>query len=89
MDPAPPTFANTIEALELAGDRLDRVLGAVLHAGLDRRDARREALQRDFSPKLAAYSSEIAQNGALFARVDALWQERDALDLTDEQARVL
>ncbi|MEL7127387.1 MAG: peptidase M3, partial [Pseudomonadota bacterium] len=85
----PPDFANTVEALEAAGDALDKVLGAFFTvAGADSNPAR-EALQRDFSPKLAAHFAEIAGNKALFARIAAVWEARDDLDLTDEQARVL
>jgi len=88
-NPDPPTFANTIEALELADETLGRVLGAFFaQAGADSNDAR-QALMREFSPKLAAYGSEVTSNAALLARIETLWQDRDALDLTDEQARVL
>jgi len=88
-NPEPPTFANTIEALEVAGHLPDQVLGVFFTVvGADSNPAR-EALQRDFSPKLSAHFSEISANKALFARVDAVWQTRDGLDLTDEQARVL
>ena len=86
---AAPTFANTIEALERADETLGRVLGVFYTlAGTDAND-RREALSRAFSPKLSAYGSEIASNAALFSRIETLWQDRDTLDLTDEQARLL
>ena len=85
----PASFANTIEALERADATLGRVLGAFYSlAGADS-NAAREALQRDFAPKLSAYSSEVAENKELFARVEELWQTRETLDLTDEQQRVL
>ena len=88
-NPDDPTFANTIEALELAEVTLDRVLGAFYGmAGADSNSAR-EALQRDFAPLLSAFSSEISENKALFARIDDLWNRRDDLNLTDEQQRVL
>ena len=88
-DPAAPDFDNTIGAMEAAGEALDKVLGAFFTvAGADSNPAR-EALQRDFSPKLAEHFSEISSNKALFARVAALWAGRDDLDLTEEQARVL
>lgn len=84
-----PSFANTIEALEMSQDRLGRTLGVFYGiAGADS-NPEREALQREFAPKLSAFGSEITENKALFARVEALWQQRDALDLTDEQQRVL
>lgn len=88
-NPDAPTFENTIEALELADDTLGRVLSVFYNlAGSDSNDAR-EALMRDFSPKLAAYGSEVTQNRALFERIEALWTTPDDLDLTDEQSRVL
>ncbi|WP_306047577.1 M3 family metallopeptidase [Nioella sp. MMSF_3534] len=87
--PEPPTFANTIEALERADRLLDRVAGVFYNlAGADATPAR-EALQRDMAPKLSAYSSEITNNRALWERIDALWQGRDGLGLTPEQLRVL
>ncbi|WP_224813787.1 M3 family metallopeptidase [Hasllibacter sp. MH4015] len=86
---AAPTFENTIEALEMADALLDRVAGVFFNlAGADATPAR-EALQRDYAPKFAAYSSEITNNSKLFARIDVLWQRRDDLGLSDEQARVL
>ena len=88
-NPEPPTFANTIEALEGAGQGLDKVLSVFFTvAGADSNPAR-EALQRAFSPKLAAHFSAISANKALFARLAALWDQRDDLGLTDERARVL
>ncbi len=86
---APPDFANTIDALELAGDRLDRVAAVFFNlAGTDS-NPEREALARDLAPKLSAYVSEITNNRALFARIEALWADRDSLGLDAEQARVL
>ncbi|MCG7573441.1 M3 family metallopeptidase [Phaeobacter sp. CNT1-3] len=84
-----PTFANTVEALEAAGGALDKVLSVFFTvAGADS-NAEREALQRDFSPKMAAHFAAISSNKALFARLADLWGRRDTLDLSAEQARVL
>ncbi len=84
-----PTFANTIEKLEMADALLSRVLGTFYTvAGADSNPVR-EALQREFAPKLSAYGSWVTANTALFERVESLWDQRDTLDLTDEQARVL
>ncbi|MFT7148135.1 MAG: peptidyl-dipeptidase Dcp, partial [Yoonia sp.] len=75
-DPAEPDFANTVEALELADVTLGRVLSAFYSvAGADSNRAR-EALQREFAPMLSAYSSEVSENKALFARVQAVWDKR-------------
>lgn len=88
-NPEPPSFANTIAALELAEEALDRVSGVFFNlAGADSTPAR-EALQRDLAPRLAAYASEITMNAALFARIEDLWARRETLGLTAEEARVL
>ncbi|WP_298969483.1 M3 family metallopeptidase [uncultured Roseobacter sp.] len=85
----PASFANTVEALEAAGEALDKVLGAFFTvAGADSNPAREE-LQRQFSPKLAAHFSEISGNKALFARVAQVWEKKSTLNLTDEEERVL
>ena len=88
-DPAPPSFENTIAALERADALLDRVAGVFFNlVSTDANHARRQ-LQRDLSPRLAAFSADVTMNAALFARIDTLWQNRDALGLSDEEARVL
>ena len=88
-NPAPVSFSNVIEALEASGPLLDRVLGAFFSVlGADSNPAR-EALQREYSPKLAAHFANITANKALYARVKAVWDARDTLELTNEQARVL
>ncbi len=84
-----PTFENTIEAMEGAGESLDKVLSVFYSlAGADSTPKRQE-LQREFSPKLSAHSSAISANAALFARIEALWNARDTHDLSEEQLRVL
>ncbi|MEX0348713.1 MAG: M3 family metallopeptidase [Paracoccaceae bacterium] len=88
-NPDTPSFANTVEAMEAAGADLDKVLSVFFTvAGADSNPAR-EALQRDFSPRLAAHFAEISGNKLLFQRVAAVWQMRNSLDLDDEQQRVL
>ncbi|WP_435256502.1 M3 family metallopeptidase [Thioclava sp. FR2] len=87
--PEPPTYANTIAAMEVAEALLDRVSGVFYNlAGADSNDAR-EALMRDLAPKMSAFASEVTNNKALFSRIETLWQGRDSLDLDVEQMRVL
>ena len=82
-------FAEVIEALELADGDLDRVAGVFYNlAGADSTEAR-EALMRDLAPKMSAHSSEVTNNKALWAKIDALWQGREGLGLSAEQGRVL
>jgi peptidyl-dipeptidase Dcp len=71
-DPAPPTFENTIVALEHTGRSLERV-GAIfgVYASTMADDAV-QALEREVSPKLAAHQDRIVQNAKLFRRVAAV-----------------
>ncbi|MBN9674191.1 M3 family metallopeptidase [Salipiger bermudensis] len=88
-NPEPASFANTILAMEGAGEALDKVLSVFFSvAGADSNDAR-QALQRDVSPKLSAHSSAIYANARLFGRVADLWARREELGLSNEEARVL
>jgi len=88
-NPEAPDFANTIAALEGAEALLDRVSGVFYNlAGADSNDAR-EALQRELAPKMSAFASEVTNNAALFARIEALWLGRDTLGLGAEELRVL
>ncbi|MEZ5752339.1 MAG: M3 family metallopeptidase [Paracoccaceae bacterium] len=88
-NPEPATYANTIEALELADDLLNKVGGVFFNLAGSESNPAREALQRDLAPKLSAYSTEVTSNAALFARIESLWEAREKLNLDPEQARVL
>ncbi|MGH6848456.1 MAG: M3 family metallopeptidase [Methylocella sp.] len=88
-DPEPPSFKNTIEALERSGRDLIRIRSVFFN--LARADANDEieAIEREIAPKLARHRSEIYLNGALFRRIEALSARREKLGLDAEQARVL
>ena len=88
-NPEPADYANTIVALETAGEALNRVSALFWNrAGADSNEAI-QALEREIAPKLARHYSAIAMNARLFARIDALWQAREAEDTGSEAARVL
>ena len=87
--PAPPTFANTIEALEKSGRDLERVASVFfVLAGADTGEAI-EAVEREMSPLLARHSNAMYLDRKLYARIADLYARRDALGLSSEQARVL
>jgi len=89
VDPAPPSFDNTIAALERGGCALDRVANVFfVLAGADTDDAI-EAVEREISPLLARHNNAIHLNRALYARIADLYARRDRLGLSLEQARVL
>ncbi len=88
-DPATPTFANTIEGLERADTLMDKVAGVFFNLTGSDSNRTLEALQRDLSPKFAAFQSETMMNAALFDRVKTLYDDHTNLGLTPEQDRVL
>jgi peptidyl-dipeptidase Dcp len=88
-NPAPPTFANTIEAMERTGEALERasVFYGIWSSNLSTPEFRK--VQGELAPKLAEHSSRIIQNERLFKRIETLWNSRDSLSLNPEQARLL
>ena len=86
---AEPTFANTIDALEAAGQALQRV-DNVFHvlAGAHTNDAIL-AIERELAPRDAQHWNRILMDEALFRRIDFLYRRRDRLGLSAEQQRVL
>ena len=88
-DAVEPTFANTIDALETAGDALTRASSVFyLLAGAHTNDAIQE-VERELAPLAAKHWNRILMDEGLFRRIDALHRRREQLGLTAEQARVL
>jgi peptidyl-dipeptidase Dcp len=87
-DPAPPTFANTLEAMERSGRdyRQATSLMSVFTSTLNSPAA--QAMQREAAPRLAAFRDEILHNRALFERVRAVFDAREASGLNPEQQRL-
>jgi peptidyl-dipeptidase Dcp len=88
-DPAAPTFENTLVALERSGQLLKRV-GLVFN-GLTSANTNPalQKIQQDVAPKLAAQDDAIFLNGKLFARVEAIYGQRDALKLDPESRHLV
>jgi peptidyl-dipeptidase Dcp len=86
---AAPTFANTIEAMERSGERLDRVqsIFGVYSSNLATPEV--QALNKEWSPKLSATYDKVNLNGALFARIADLYARKDSLGLDAKQLRLL
>jgi peptidyl-dipeptidase Dcp len=88
-DSAPPTFENTIVAMEKAGQTLDRVgtIYAVWQSTMSSADF--QVVQREMAPKLAAFSDKITQNEKLFTRIEAVYNSPNKKNLTAEQQRLV
>ena len=84
-----PTFANTIEELERTGKLLSKVSRVFSNLASSNTNPKLQELQRELSPMLSAHYDKISLNEGLFNRVDAIWQNRENLDLTSEQNKLL
>lgn len=88
-DPAPPSFANTVEALERAGGLLTRIGAVFFNLAASLADEELRAVERDWAPRLARHRAEAMLDPALFARVAELHERRAGLDLAPDQLRLL
>jgi peptidyl-dipeptidase Dcp len=88
-NPAPPTLANTLVALERSGQMLERATTVFFAlVATDTNDVR-EQLRSDYAPRFAAHSDAILLDGALFGRIEALHQQRHEPSLDDEDRRLI
>ena len=88
-DPAAPTFENTYVALEKTGALLTRVMAVFNGVSGANTDDALQKLQETEAPKLAAHQDAIYLNGKLFARIDAVYNERAKLHLDPESLRLV
>ncbi len=87
-NPAAPTFENTIAAMERTGRTLDRVQAVYGVWSSAMNNAEFQLVEREMSPKLAAFSDKITQNEALFRRIEAVYNSPAKSRLTSEQQRL-
>ena len=88
-NPEPPTFDNTIIALEVAGELLQKVASTFGNiTGTETNDELR-ALEGQIYPMLTREFDAITMNEALWQRVKAVYDQRDTLDLDEQDARLL
>jgi peptidyl-dipeptidase Dcp len=88
-NPAPPTFENTVVAMEQSGAllrRAQRVFG-IYTSGLT--NASLQKLESEFAPRFAAHEDTIRHNRKLFTRLEAVYESRDKIDLDAESKRLV
>lgn len=84
-----PTFENTIVAYEYSGELLNKVSGVFFNISGVESDDEMRAIEEEIIPKLSAHGDNIALNAKLFARIKSVYDNRENLDLSPEQARLL
>jgi peptidyl-dipeptidase Dcp len=87
-NPAPPTFENTLAAMDNSGRAFTRVeaIYGIWKNNLKSPDF--AAVEKEMAPRLAAFQDEIVQNGPLFQRIEAVYSARETSGLTPEQQRL-
>ena len=87
-NPKPASFDNTVAAMEGSGRAFERAgtLFGIISSTMS--DAAAQAVERDMAPVLASFGDQIAQNSALFQRIETVYQARATSNLTPEQQRL-
>lgn len=88
-NPEAPTFENTIVALQTTDERLERVSGVLFNLNECHTNPELQQIVMTLSPELTRYANSVSMNENLFARVKAVYDQRDKLQLTTEQRTLL
>ena len=84
-----PTFENTIEAMEYAGQTLSKV-ASIFYAVMEAHtDDEKQQIAEQISPMLTEYSMYVSLNNDLFQRVKAVYEKKDELGLDQDQMTLL
>ena len=86
---AAPTFENTIEALEFAGQQLDRISSVFFNLNSAETNEEIQKIAQEISPLLSEFSNDITLNEDLFKRIKAVYEQRGQLGLSIEQDTLL
>ena len=88
-NPDEPTFENTIEAMEYAGQTLNKVAGIFFNLMEAHTNDEMQAIAEKVSPMLTEFSMYTSLNAPLFEKVKAVYQKRDSLGLDVDQMKLL
>jgi peptidyl-dipeptidase Dcp len=84
-----PTFDNTLVAMERTGETLKRVAAVFFNLTNSNTNPELQAVEEEIAPILSSHFDDINLNKKLFARIQAIWNDRNILDLNEEQKRLL
>ena len=88
-NPIKPTFENTIEALAFSGDVLDRISSIFFNLNSAETSDEMQKIAQEVSPLLSEFGNDIRLNPDLFARVKAVYNQKEHLNLNPEQTTLL
>jgi peptidyl-dipeptidase Dcp len=84
-----PTFANTVEALDFSGRRLDRISSAFFNLNSAETNDEIQKIAKVVSPMLSDFHNDIILNKKLFERIKSVWQNKEQFHLNTEQMTLL
>ncbi|SMC46619.1 M3 family metallopeptidase [Moheibacter sediminis] len=84
-----PTFENTIEAMEISGERLSRISSIFFNLNSAETNDEMQQIAQEISPLLSEFSNDIRLNPVLFERIKSVYDQKFELNLSDEQFRLL
>ena len=88
-NPEAPTFENTVEAMENAGQTLNRVAGIFFNVMEAHTNDQMQEIAEQVSPMLTEYSMYVSLNNELFQRVKTVYENRGKLSLDQDQMKLL
>lgn len=88
-NPEPPSFNNTVAALDYAGYQLERISSLFFNLNSAETNKEIQSLAQEISPMLAAFGNDITLNEALFKRIQTVYEQTDRQSLTPEQQMLL
>jgi len=88
-NPDAPTFENTIEAMEFTGDVLDRASSIFFNLNSAETSDEMQKIAQEISPLLSEFGNDVRLNEALFAKVKAVYDQKESLNLSTEQKTLL
>ena len=88
-NPEAPTFENTILAYEYSGQLLNEVSSVFFNLSSCENSPEMDSIEEEVTPLLSAHGDDIVLNAKLFARIKAVYEQRDSLGLNPEQMRLL
>lgn len=88
-NPETPTFENTVEALEFSGQKLERASSIFFNLNSAETNPEIQKIAQEISPMLTEFGNDILLNEQLFNRIKTVFDQRDSLDLSDEQKMLL
>ena len=84
-----PSFQNTIEALDFAGEALDRLSSIFFNLNSAETCDEMQKIAQEVSPLLTEFSNDVALNEKLFQRIKTIYDQKDSLTLTSEETTLL